>query len=87
MTKIAATPIYGKIFKEASSPERTVLILKRTAFKLYSVCIKDDDLFHGAGSNLVSYVFEGGKLFQSQLMGTLATNDQIKSKLWFMKIF
>ena len=71
MTKLAATPIYGKKYlKHFFSRTRNPIILKHgmqhQGLKLYKVYINDDPgltlTYFTARSNWVAYTFEWGKL-------------------------
>ena len=70
MTKMAATPIYGKNLENLFSRTRSSIIFKLgmqyQGLKLYTGCINDDPgltlTYFTAGSNLFTYTFEWGKL-------------------------
>ena len=78
MTKMAATPIYGKkpskiFFSRTGSPMILKLGLQHQGLKLYKVYTNDDPgltlTYFTERSNLVAYMSEWGKVLQSHLMG------------------
>ena len=65
MTKMAATPIYGKNLKKSSSPGPK-LGMQHLVLEFYQVCSNDDPgltfTYFMAKSNLVPYAFVGKKV-------------------------
>ena len=74
MTKMAATPIYGKnrLLQKKKSCMILKLGMKYRGIKLYKVCINDNPwltlTYFTTRSNLVAYVFEWGQLLSSHLV-------------------
>ena len=82
MTKMAATPIYGKKTSKISrtgGPMILKLSMQDEGLKLYKIYINDDPgltlTYFTARSNWVAYMFEWGKLLQSHLMGKTCSKE------------